>query len=167
MGEGMEDYPNLDAVTCDAKELRLVSPTYAGRTGELTAILQYVYQSVLLAERGDEERAKKIERIAVQEMLHLEVLGKLICKLGAPPVFTACPPYPVGYYSASSVNYARRIEEMLDGDIRAEKGAIEGYTHIIQSTRSPVVRVLIEQIREEEREHLLIFEQLRAELREG
>ena len=28
--------------------LRALSPAYAGRNGELTAILQYVYQSILL-----------------------------------------------------------------------------------------------------------------------
>ena len=84
----------------DLQALRALSPAYAGRNGELTAILQYVYQSILLDGCGKTNEAKQLVRIAVDEMHHLEKIGSLFVKLGVPPVFTACPPYPVAYYSA-------------------------------------------------------------------
>lgn len=89
--------------------LRALSPAYAGRNGELTAILQYVYQSILLDGCGKGDQAKVLLGIAVDEMEHLEKIGGLLVGLGVPPVFTACPPYPVAYYSASNVDYSRPL----------------------------------------------------------
>ena len=52
--------------------IRVLSPAYAGREGELTAILQYVYQSILLDGCHKTKEAKKLMSIAVQAMHHLE-----------------------------------------------------------------------------------------------
>ena len=115
--------------------LRALSPAYAGRNGELTAALQYVYQSILLDGCGKTQEAKTILKIAVQEMHHLEKLGGLLVSFGVPPVFTACPPYPVAYYSAANVDYVRQLPQMLDSDIRAEREAIACYTRILRTVR--------------------------------
>ena len=142
--------------------LRALSPTYAGQNGELTATLQYVYQSVLLDGCGRGSEAKKLLKIAVDEMRHLETIGGLLVKLGVPPVFTACPPYPVAYYSASNVNYCRKYTEMLDADIRGEKDAIACYTRILGTVRDDGVREAIEKIRADEERHLSILKEMRA-----
>ena len=160
-------YPPLDDIKEDSKALRIVSPAYAGRDGELTAILQYVYQSVLLGACGKERESKLLLGIAVAEMRHLQILGTLITKLGAPPVFTACPPYPVSYYSASCVNYTRSITSMIAADICAEHAAISEYTRMLCALKNPAVAAVIERIREDERLHLSALEQLEKELRCG
>ena len=148
----------LDKIKTDCAALRVVSPAYAGKCGELTAILQYVYQSVLLSARGEEHAAKVVRRIAADEMRHLQILGTLICRLGAPPVFTACPPYPVSYYSASCVNYVRGTREMIAADIRAEKSAIASYCRMLELLENPAVREVISALLKEERRHLEILE---------
>ena len=162
-----QPYPSLDDVKEDRKALRIVSPAYAGRDGELTAILQYVYQSVLLGANGKEREAKLLLDIAVVEMHHLQILGTLITKLGAPPVFTACPPYPVSYYSASCVNYTRSLASMISADICAEHDAISEYTRMLCGLKNPAVAAVIERIREDERLHLNLLEQLEKELKCG
>ena len=58
--------------------IRALSPAYAGRDGELTATLQYVYQSILLDGCGKQEEAKKLLHIAVEEMRHLEEIGGIL-----------------------------------------------------------------------------------------
>ena len=155
----------MESVGQDYASLRIVSPAYAGREGELTAVLQYVYQSVLLGQGGEEEDAKEVHKIAVQEMRHLQILGTLICRLGASPVFTACPPYPVGYYSASCVSYVRQPAAMFEADCRAERAAIDGYTRMLAKLKNPAVSEIIEGIRAQECEHLRIFEALAARYR--
>ena len=138
--------------------VRALSPAYAGRDGELTAVLQYVYQAVLLDGCGRPREAKTILKIAVEEMRHLEKLGALLVSLGVPPVFTACPPYPVAYYSASNVDYVKPLPQMLEADIRAEKGAIATYDRILCAVSDEKVRAVISGIRADEERHLAAFE---------
>ncbi len=159
-----QKYPSLEEIGEDCVALRLLSPAYAGRDGELTAVLQYVYQSVIFSEAGRGEFASALVRIAVNEMHHLELLATMIAKLGAPPVFTACPPYPVGYYSAACVNYTRNPRQMLCADICAEENAITCYENILCRIKNAPVAAVLSRILEEEREHLKTFNELLSKL---
>ena len=150
----MSEEFDLNAVKENVRALRVVSPAYAGRDGELTAILQYVYQSILLGGSGEKELSALLLSIAVEEMRHLQILGTLIVKLGAPPVFTACPPYPVSYYSASCVNYAKSPRAMLAADISAERTAISEYERMIACLGNEPAAAVLARIRDDEEEHL-------------
>lgn len=147
--------------------MRLLSPAYAGREGELTAVLQYVYQAILLDGCGKGEEAKRVLRIAVEEMRHLERIGKILVSLGVPPVFTACPPYPVAYWSAACVNYAKPVREMLEADICAERRAIAGYDRILAAVKDARIRAEIGEIRSDEVRHLSAFEEMLSALDAG
>lgn len=164
MEECAKSFPTLDGICEDYATLRLISPAYAGRDGELTAVLQYVFQAIVLGNCGEQKFANTIMKIAVEEMHHMEILGSLICRLGAAPVFTACPPYPVGYYSASSVNYVRGTRQMLCADICAEENAICGYEHILCHIQNGKVAEIIARILEDERRHLKLFNQMLCSL---
>lgn len=153
-------FPSMDGICEDYATLRLISPAYAGREGELTAVLQYVFQSIVLGNCGEKQLAQTLMKIAVEEMHHLEILGTLICKLGAFPIYTACPSYPVGYYSASSVNYVRGVRQMICADICAEENAINGYERLLCRLQNPGVSAVIARIVEEERKHLECFNQI-------
>ena len=159
-----QKYPSMQEIKEDFQTLRLLSPAYAGRDGELTAVLQYVYQSVIFSETGKEEFARALVEIAVGEMHHLELLATMIAKLGAPPVYTACPPYPVGYYSASNVNYTKNHRQMLCADICAEENAISSYENILCRIKNAPVAAVISRILEEEKEHLKKFNELLMKL---
>lgn len=161
---GEQKYPSLEEIGEDFAALRLLSPAYAGRDGELTAVLQYVYQSVIFSEEGRGEFARALIEIAVNEMHHLEVLATMIAKLGAPPVFTACPPYPVGYYSAACVNYTKSPRQMICADICAEENAISCYETILCRIKNAPVAAVISRILEDEKEHLKKFNELLAKL---
>lgn len=162
--EEKKRYPALDGIREDFATLRLISPAYAGRDGELTAVLQYVYQAILFKETGKDEFSEAVFHIAAAEMRHLEILGTMISKLGAPPVYTACPPYPVGYYSASCVNYSKQPRSMLSADVCAEENAISMYERILCRVKNPQVAEVISCLLEEEREHLKTFNRLLVSL---
>ncbi len=150
----------LESVGEDLRTLRIVTKAYAGREGELTSVLQYVYQSVLLGQRGERELALLLQRIASDEMRHLQTVGALITRLGAPPVYTACPPYPVGYYSASCVNYARETAEMIEADIAAEERSAEAYAGMLKEMENPAAAEVVLALMKEEREHLRLLRRL-------
>ncbi len=160
----IEPYPTLEEIGRDPETLRIVSPAYAGRDGELTAVLQYVYQSIIFGEAGENAISRRLIGIAVEEMHHFELFGKMIAKLGAPPVFTACPPYPVGYYSASCVNYTRAPRQMICADICAEENAVAAYERMLCRIKNPPVAAMISRILGDEKRHLEEFNRLLADL---
>lgn len=153
-------YPTLDDVCEDYVALRIISPAYAGREGELTAILQYVYQSILLDGLNMPSAAKALGEIAATEMHHLQILGSLIRNLGAPPVFTNCPPYPVGYYSSSCVNYTKSPKAMIAVDLCAEKNAVSGYESMIKRLQNDKVKEVLRRIVLDEEVHISALEEL-------
>ncbi len=116
--------------TLQGGSLRAILPVYAGKDGMLTAVLQYVYQAIRLGGSGSAEEGRAIETIAGEKLRDFEVLGALIAQLGADPVFTACPPYPVSYHSAAGVDYAKTYPEMLLADIRLEERLIARFEEI-------------------------------------
>lgn len=159
-----KSYPAIQEIGEDAETLKMISPAYAGREGELTAVLQYVYQSIMLSKQGKVDCAKEVMEIAKCEMYHLEILGSMIAKLGAPPIYTACPPYPVGYYSASCVNYTKTPRQMICADICAEENAISQYERMLVRVKNSLVSAVLARILEDEREHLRIFNEILARL---
>ncbi|MDE5548595.1 MAG: hypothetical protein K2J30_06330, partial [Clostridia bacterium] len=116
--------------------------------------------AIYLEAIGKGETAHVLLEIAVCEMHHIEILGSLITRLGAPPVFTACPPYQVGYYSASYVNYVKSLESMIAADIAGEKRAIRGYENMLECLTEPNVRAVIERILADERLHLQTLQEI-------
>ncbi len=163
-GDEERKFPSFEGIKEDLQTLRLISPAYAGREGELTAVLQYVYQAILFGEMGKEEFSREVMKIAVSEMRHLEILGTLITKLGAPPLYTACPPYPVGYFSASCVNYSRQPRSMLSADVCAEENAIFAYERILCRVKDARVSEIIQRILDDERKHLKTFNALLSKI---
>ncbi len=109
--------------TCEreVREARLLAPLYAGRCGILTATLQYVFQTVVLGGSGEGEAARSLERLAADRLYDLEKLGALLKSLGADPLFSACPPYPVSFHTAAYVDYSRSLPQMLAADLRLER----------------------------------------------
>lgn len=152
----------LESVGEDLRTLRIVTKAYAGKEGELTSVLQYVYQSVVLGQRGERELSLLLYRIASDEMRHLQTIGSLITRLGAPPIYTACPPYPVGYYSASCVNYAKETEEILLSDILAEENSIKTYAAMLEEMENPAAAAVILSVMQDEREHLTLLRRHRG-----
>ncbi len=154
----------LDAIKEDGNALKIIMPAYAGRKGELNAILQYVYQAIVFGDVGKEEIGKKLMKIAADEMRHFEWLGTAIIRLGAPPVFSACPPYPVGFYTAENVNYCKNPRQMICISICGEENAIAEYEGMLYSLKNPAVSMLISRILEDEKKHLATLQEILSQL---
>lgn len=157
-------YPALDGIGEDSAALKIVSPAYAGEEGELTAVLQYIYQYILFENMGCKAYADVLRRIAVTEMKHLEILGSLILKLGAAPVYSYLPPYSINYYSARAVSYAKSPQKMILDDIAAEQYAVDAYTKMLCKLKDERIAAVIQRIRMDEEEHLKTFKCILKEL---
>ena len=98
-------YPEI-IVEENVQESKLLMPSYSGVASELTAILTYSFQSYITLQLP--EIRDVIEGIAQTEMLHHELLGTTITKLGGFPVMGAR-----SYWNGSFVNYTLDPKKFL------------------------------------------------------
>ena len=88
-------------------------------------------QHILFDHAGCKDYADILLKVAITEMKHLEILGSLILRLGAAPVYSYLPPYRINYYSAHAVSYSKVPQKMMLDDIEAEECAIDTYTKML------------------------------------
>lgn len=153
-------YPPLDDLTCDAYSARIISPAYAAPSGELNATLQYIYHSFNFAANGDKEAAETLKSIAIAEMLHLNLLGTALIRLGAQPVYSFQPPAKFNFYSTKFVAYSRTLCNMLEDDLMGEKFAIQGYERMLCRLKNGTLKALIVRIIEDEKMHVAALKKL-------
>lgn len=136
------------------ENVKILSPAYAGPKSEMTAVLQYVYQSILFAAGGEKEIADTLLSIGIAEMDHLLLLGSAIEALGAKPIYTARPPRPFAWYSSAAVCYDSNPCRMIEADIAGERGAIADYERMLSCLDDEACIAIVERILADERIHL-------------
>lgn len=158
-------FPTAAGLSPDAYSLRILSPAYASPTGELNAVLQYVYHSFFFRNEGHASIAETLRSIAIAEMLHLNLLGEVILALGASPVFCQFPPSGYNFYSAKYVAYSSSLVHMLEDDIRAERRSIALYTKMLKCLTNGQVRAVVSRLLEDEKLHLENLTQIFADFK--
>lgn len=158
-------YPTTEGLMPDCYSLGIISPAYASSSGELNAVLQYVYHSLEFERCGKKKWAEEISAIAVSEMKHLALLGKTISLLGARPVYCQNPASAFGYYSAKFVAYSNSLLHMAEDDVIAERHAIAGYERMLKRLKNEQVKAIIARILEDEYLHLKKFTNIAEELK--
>lgn len=153
-------FPSAEGVSPDAYSLRIISPAYASPTGELNAILQYIYHSFYFDKCGFKDIAQTLKSIAVAEMLHLDLLGETILALGAPPIFCRYPYSGFDYYSTKYVAYSRSLKFMLEDDLLGERHAVRDYDRMIKMLQNQNVKEIVSRIREDEILHIETLEKI-------
>ena len=124
--------------------------------GEMTAITQYSFQSVI----WDNLEAKKLLiEIARDEMEHLDTVSQILKNLGFEPRYWVVEPQ-VAYWNSGYINYSRNPHEILEADIHSEYHAIKAYKELIAQVADPFIRHRINHILKDEEEHARKFEQL-------
>lgn len=153
-------YENVNINTVlESDVVSLLIVSYSGIKGELTATIQYSYQS-FYSKLKNEDLHEIIEEISITEMHHLEILSQILLSQKKDPKFCRyvdinpdiCEPW-----SANNINYEKDIAKFLEYNIRLEQSAIETYNRIIESTDSVELRSIINRIIEDEKAHLKVF----------
>ncbi len=139
------------------KYANLLYDSFGGSEGELTEVIQYIYEHIEL--KRYESLSKILLKIAVEEMYHLELIGGLIRKLGSEAYFVnqnKC------MWSAENIKYHfNNVYDMLTFNIESEKRSIENYKKSIKYTQNKSIKDLLERIILDEQTHLEIFNRLK------
>lgn len=137
------------------KEIAPLVNDYSGRMGETTAILQYIYQYYIL-DKTHPDIAHALEQIAIVEMRHHALLGKVIYQAGVDPIIAS----RTCFWSGSNLNYTKSVTQILSGNIHAEKLAIANYRRTLHQISNKSLYALVERIIQDEECHISVFEQL-------
>lgn len=150
-------YPEIANAKDDPQTVAILKNLANNRGGELRAVLQYVYQSVL-ADKTDEDIATIFEEIGIVEMMHLDMLMHAITSFGGTPEYADSQR---NFFNANMVNYTGKLKDILDANIQGETMAIENYTQAIQRVNNQSLKDLFLRIIEDEKRHVEIFKTIR------
>lgn len=140
-------------------DIKCIVDDYSGRSGELTAVLQYLYQHYITAE-SNERLAKALKGIAITEMRHHALLGEAIAKMGGDPIIggSTC------FWSGANVNYIKNPIAFIQHDIMTEKQAIASHSRAAACVKNPTLSELMLRIVKDEELHVSILCELLDEL---
>lgn len=158
-------YPGTEGITQDRESVRIISPAYADRGSELTAILQYVFHATVFSGLQMKQYSRLLMGIAVSEMHHLDILGSMLYQMGALPVFTSCPPRLFDFYSTAAVSYSCEPEKMIQDDIHGEEEAIRQYQSMLRRLHNEQVSAVISRIICDEEFHLQTLHSIMCEIK--
>jgi bacterioferritin len=157
-------YPSLSNLSPNLFDAKIISPQYATSTGELNAILQYIYHSTIFSSKQMEETANTIKSIAIAEMLHFDLLAEALINLGVQPIYSCQPPAAFNFYSSKFVSYGSSLKNMIEDDILAEKHAINAYGRMLTRINNQTLYQLISRIQEDEKLHLETFQTILSDI---
>lgn len=146
-------YPTVVAGDEDYRQVRCIMEDYSGQWGELTAVLQYIYDSYILTDMGEMELANMFRSIGIVEMSHHAKLGVSIATLEGDPIIAGNR----AYWSGSYVPYSQNIDEMFRLALVNEELAIYYYQQAIKCCSNESLIALIERIILDEELHLKLF----------
>jgi len=151
-------YPKIKVERKSSRNANFLKHLYASNESELTAILQYSYESFII----DKEDIKNIiKEISIVEMHHLEILGKTIKLLGEEPIFAENSYCEEIYWNSDYIYYDTDLKTILEINIEQEKTAIRNYQMVLNVIEDIYIKETIKRILEDEYLHLEIFMKLR------
>lgn len=151
----IEDYPKITGATNSPETVKILYDLYAGADSELSAILTYTYQHIILRSENP-EISNLIEEISITEMKHLELLGDAIMSFGGDPKYIDS----IGKaFDTKSVVYCKNILHILKNNAFNERMAVKEYTNASNLVENQSLKALLLRIAEDERYHAERFEQ--------
>ena len=145
-------YPSTETLTKDVRSGQIISFAYATLHGELTATLQYVYHHFYFAE-FEQDDAEILMAIAKAEMIHIDILGSAMLKLGVTPRYVQMP-NTNNFYNTCAVSCSKTPQKMLLDDIQGELNAIADYQKMLFILKNEQVEAIIQRIILDEQLHL-------------
>lgn len=156
-----DQYPEITLNHLPQEILMMLKRIYAGIKSEFTSLTQYMYQHYIVWSNSKlNNLSVTLEKIAIQEMKHHEIVAKILVKCGIDPkncVYIDGNQNLCDYWKASSVSYEKTLTKMFESNILLEQRAIEDYNEVITKTDNANLKQIILRILEDEEEHLKYF----------
>ena len=151
-------YPQLQGPFYPS-DIKCIVDDYCGRTGEMSAVMHYLYQHYITAQ-NNERLSNVLKGLAMVEMRHHNLLGEAIAQMGGDPIIggSTC------FWSGSMLNYIKNPIAFLQFDIMAEKQAIANHSKSAVCVKNPTLSELMLRIVKDEELHITILQELLNDL---
>ena len=164
-----DEYPEITLNHLQQEILVMLKRIYAGTKSEFTSLTQYMYQHYIVWSNPKlNNLSETLEKIAIQEMKHHEIIAKILVKCGIDPkncVYIDSNPNLCDYWKASSVSYEKTLTKMFESNIFLEQRAIDDYNEVIDKTDNANLKQIILRILQDEEQHLKYFNDVIAILK--
>lgn len=149
-------YPKIPDLYSNLRYAKMLQNSFAGEYGEFTAINQYIYQHINLSDK--KELSIILKRIAIEEMRHLDIVGKIIRKLNG----------NIHYIDNNDRQWTAKniksnledLKEIIKFNMLLEEKAITEYRKIMRYTNNMYLRRVFERIIIDENMHREIFRKI-------
>ncbi len=152
-------YPKIKVQGKNFEYSKLLLEDYAGLVSETTAIFLYSFQHIS-KKTSINDFSKIVEKIAITEMRHLEILGETISLLGTTPCFKTFGNDNCNFWNSYNVCYTNELRNMLEVDIISEQKAINQYIKHRELINDNYIKQAITRILEDEYDHLACFKNM-------
>lgn len=133
----------------------------SGSKGEFTSLAQYMYQHFILTYNEDLINFyKAIERIAIREMVHYEMISKKLYLSDVDPKYCKYIDNNINicdYWSGHYVCYDKEFQKILQDNIKLEQIAIDDYNEVLKESNDENLDLIVKRILEDEVSHLDYF----------
>lgn len=155
-----EPYPSIKNLQENKKLAYKIKKVYAGNYSELSCTMKYIYQSLILNDELKEIK-EALKKIAIVEMHHLDILGKMLIKLGLNPAYTYINKSDnETYWQSDLIDYSTDIIEFLHTNIKIEEKAIKEYQKLIKYADDEIITDIFQRIILDEENHVRIFKSI-------
>ena len=151
-------YPPVKPESGNPAYARVMLDNVGGVNSEMSAISLYLYHN--LVTECNQDIAAVFHKVSIVEMHHLEIFGRLACRLGEDPRLWTHYGCKKIYWSPSYNQYPRDLPALMRGAIDGEKAAISKYQHQISYIRDENITENLRRIILDERLHVEIFEKI-------
>ena len=151
-------YPDTDGIM---KDPSLVGGISAARVGELSDVSDYIYYSLMLGESYP-TLSEMFEKMAMSEMRHFGLLGKMIIRLGGDPAVRTRHSNP--FYGKPERLDAQSVKRILTTSLEGEMAGVKNYMKLASSTADKAASALLERIAADEDHHARMLSRALEEL---
>lgn len=156
-------YPPLQVTGPNLRTAMKLSQAIGCQKSELSAVATYEYQHWTMSASyptfGD-----TVRRIAQVEMHHLDILGKLIVRLGGNPRFACDQRGGCAFWNGGMISYCQDLRHALLANIADEKKAAEFYSATADEISDVCVSAVLRRLALDEKLHVEIFTRMLHEL---
>jgi len=145
-----QEYPEIIDAKRSPKTVAILKNLMSSQKSELSAILQYFYQSSV-SDKIEKDIAELFEEISIIEMHHLSLLSKAIVDFGGEPKYENASGQ---FFNCSKINYTTKLVEMLNSNIKDKEYAIFEYEQAINNVENSSLKKLFKRIILDEELHI-------------
>lgn len=150
-------YPPVKTEGKNQNYAALLTNDFAGSVSEMSAVTNYIFQSLITRNK---EIAETMKCISMVEMHHMDMLGELIVCFGSSPKIGAVSGCSIRYWNGQYLCYDEDPLSYLKVNIANENKAIETYKGRITQINDCYAKKVIERIIMDEEHHIMLFQGL-------